>query len=395
LKFPVDNQTDDSPVTRTEFASSSQAFILCRFRDGKGVDFGTEKLSYAQIVALAGDYFGVPEKPISESSQESERQIRFKEHFNQLAKNENLASLVSWIFWIAKWIPDRLNAQTIAYTKLLGKSYSQLLATNFDHFAPFSWDAYQAGHQLALELAIDARNQYDKNKSGGRALLAAAYLVDGYASHFLSDSFSSGHLRVPRASMAKIGGLILGGMSVNDMHEADGEDGLIVCTPGNEQWFARGDGHLEGVNRNCVIAALQQSVEDIFEAFKERKKPLDRVSALVPSKVLAAGETGRNPDSDRSLKQTFPRFKFGDGASVVTQKDPSPYPQNPRTAYTDTFDKKKAEDLAGLGRRAGASVIYSDFDTADLSRVPQMDLEKEQRCLTANKIREDGPVHRF
>lgn len=69
----------------------------------------------------------------------------------------------------------------------------KLASNNHDHFLPYSKDAYLAGHELALSKAKEASKAelYEMKI----ALLEEAYSIDAFACHFLTDSFSSGHVR--------------------------------------------------------------------------------------------------------------------------------------------------------------------------------------------------------
>ncbi|MGH2459685.1 MAG: hypothetical protein ACRDIY_12550 [Chloroflexota bacterium] len=77
-------------------------------------------------------------------------------------------------------------------TKGTGKGgtdqYSQVLARNACHFAPFSWDRWMQFHQEARRLAKAGHEKQDP------ALINQAWLTNGYADHFLQDSFAAGHL---------------------------------------------------------------------------------------------------------------------------------------------------------------------------------------------------------
>jgi hypothetical protein len=53
--------------------------------------------------------------------------------------------------------------------------------------------AYTACHAVALDLAAAGR--------GNEAALKDAYFMDAWGLHFLTDAFSSGHLRVPRRAL--------------------------------------------------------------------------------------------------------------------------------------------------------------------------------------------------
>ena len=70
----------------------------------------------------------------------------------------------------------------------------KLAENNHDHFQPYAKDAYIVGHELALEKAREASKVGNQEEKILR-LLEEAYSIDAFACHFLTDSFSSGHLR--------------------------------------------------------------------------------------------------------------------------------------------------------------------------------------------------------
>jgi hypothetical protein len=56
--------------------------------------------------------------------------------------------------------------------------------------------AYCVGHTSALQLARKARDQ--TSDEAKMKMLRTAYIHEAFAAHFLTDLFSSGHLRAPR-----------------------------------------------------------------------------------------------------------------------------------------------------------------------------------------------------
>lgn len=69
----------------------------------------------------------------------------------------------------------------------------KLAKTNHDHFLPYAKEAYLTGHKLAMDKAREASNK--TNAEEKENLLHEALSLDGFACHFLTDSFSSGHIR--------------------------------------------------------------------------------------------------------------------------------------------------------------------------------------------------------
>jgi hypothetical protein len=88
---------------------------------------------------------------------------------------------------------------------------------------------YKAGHRVALNLASTATNETE---------LRYAYAIDAFANHFLTDLFSTGHLRVPRRAMHMD---ILPIYTAPDfcsqaMHDEDSATGLIVSNKRGKRW---------------------------------------------------------------------------------------------------------------------------------------------------------------
>ena len=68
----------------------------------------------------------------------------------------------------------------------------KLAVRNFDHFQPFAREAYEIGHELAMEKAREASHT---NKEHQIEIAHEAYSIEAFACHFLTDSFASGHMR--------------------------------------------------------------------------------------------------------------------------------------------------------------------------------------------------------
>lgn len=201
------------------------------------------KLSFGQIIALAGDFYGVPEYPIIDPyepphKQSSGRRQRFIAAYNTLAKAEydRIKSELDEILKIMtierseieavlqdkegnvvmfdgndhiRMVPKDVyeksgNSLAKEYDEVTGGKWifgvpvifgrmMKLADNNTDHFLPFAKDAYLAGHELALEKAREASQESEREKK--MRLLEEAYSIDAFACHFLTDSFSSGHLR--------------------------------------------------------------------------------------------------------------------------------------------------------------------------------------------------------
>ncbi|KAL9978936.1 hypothetical protein ACROYT_G016520 [Oculina patagonica] len=217
---------------------------------------------HSHIVALAGDYYGLPKQPViapveDKDEVDSGRHKRFLDAYNTLARvpkdeiqdelNKLLATLdrersgeqVDPQEWDEITGGIWMRGVPIQHGRML-----KLAENNHDHFLPYSKDAYLTGHQLAMDKAREA-SKYDGYER--KVLLHEAYSLDAFACHFLTDSFASGHTRTPRielrknATPAKVGDLLS-----KFMHDEDGKYGLRVTNARGDKWVAYGDGMLFG-----------------------------------------------------------------------------------------------------------------------------------------------------
>jgi hypothetical protein len=199
------------------------------------------ELSFGQMIALAGDFYGIPEQPIinpppkEQDKEKARRKERFIAAYNTLARapKETIEKELKQILEIMTEeknaiegapkegmaiIPkdDKVYIVPSEVYKKLGNSLVEkwdtitggkwmigipcifgrimkLASNNHDHFLPYAKDAYLTGHELALGKAKEAGTSKDPDLK--LKLLEEAYTIDAFACHFLTDSFSSGHIR--------------------------------------------------------------------------------------------------------------------------------------------------------------------------------------------------------
>ena len=103
--------------------------------------------------------------------------------------------------------------------------YLIISAHGFDHFALGSdaATAYTVAHGTAVNQAIVASSR------GNIADLNAAYAMNVLADHYLSDMFSTGHLRAPRQALHYNYALCTGNFLTKYMHDEDSALGLNVA----------------------------------------------------------------------------------------------------------------------------------------------------------------------
>jgi len=256
-------------------------------------------LTYGQLLALGGDFYGIPDKPISDGSTLADRQQRFTNAYNSLAQNPASKSEAMQILAVMQIEINAVNAAinkgepaSSAYKKLgdtlseqwnritgggsivspwipMGR-YLKLAATNWDHFSQCAVLAYTAGHSLALQAAVAAGQMGDKQKQG--IALQRAYAMNAFADHFLTDLFSSGHMRSPRKQLNDtVTPASAGGLLTRYMHDEDSANGLYVQNMRGNQWKAYGDKRyfdmVDVTNTILVNGAAQLSADEIFQAF--------------------------------------------------------------------------------------------------------------------------------
>ena len=173
-------------------------------------------LTYGQINALAGDFYGTSE-PISDGQSLQVQVQRFMRAYDWLATdttrqpdeaNAILALTQAEVDVINKALakdppddPSKVYSELPNVVETVLKyeyytlsrpqgfpSYLGLAMINWDHFGIDARTAYDAGHHAALQTALDGD-------------LLAAYALNAFADHYLEDSFSAGHMRTPRRGL--------------------------------------------------------------------------------------------------------------------------------------------------------------------------------------------------
>jgi hypothetical protein len=258
----------------------------------------TLRLSYGQIVALGGDFYGLPDQPISDGSSVEDQRDRFLRAFNSLATlpasleearkilhvmDTEIQAVNAALFdgtSIAKVYAELGDSLSVQWNMITGGGggstwwlnpgrYLKLAKTNWDHFGQRAVLAYKAGHAVALKQAISAGRA---EQSQRRKQLEVAYAMNAFADHYLSDLFSSGHLRTPRKELYESTTLGETGSYLSKyMHDEDCLYGLNVSNSRSESWKAYGDKRyfdtVDNENKWRVDEAVQISTDEIFQAF--------------------------------------------------------------------------------------------------------------------------------
>lgn len=264
---------------------------------------GAVQIQFAHIIALAGDFYGVPGQAISlPGGDDDQKTKRFENAFNTLAKADNNevrkllieikdeCSQVKHSSLPHHCYSNQMIEGNDAKNKIK-KDLKALFYDNSDHFSNNARDAYRIGHTYALKMAKEAGLKQDLEG------LKLAYALDAFACHFLTDLFAAGHIRNQRGELELF--LIselkfpadkakpLAGILTGAQHEKDGNEGLNVMNENGDQWRAYGDGCFFTPkckdNREKVIAATQQSVDEIYQAYLHPQEPTEEfVYQLLP-----------------------------------------------------------------------------------------------------------------
>ncbi|WP_213942069.1 phospholipase [Pseudomonas sp. dw_612] len=299
--------------------------------------------TYGQVLALGGDFYGIPDRPVSDGATPADRLNRFIAAFDTLAvlsasKVEAvkiLAVMQKEIDAVKQAIKDGKQpheaydalGDTLSeeWNKITGGGsfvsalfplgrYLKLAANNADHFGEWAQQAYIAGHIAALQHAAAAHASRDEKQ------LEVAYAMNAFADHYLTDLFSAGHLRVPRKAMAAaVTPSDLGSLITRFMHDEDSKFGLNVRNGNGEQWRAYGDKRhfdvIDSANRLHVNQAVQASADEVFAAY---------LSGTVPAfNTFAALKQLPDLQAVLNLASNFaPLFRL-EGGKVLRRKDVS------------------------------------------------------------------------
>ncbi|WP_407320306.1 hypothetical protein UQW22_07590 [Isoptericola halotolerans] len=254
-----------------------------------------ETLTYGQVVALGGDFYGVPgEKPISDGATFADRERLFREAFDTLWRGDRdeLRAVLALMDeeWQAVVVdrpasPERVfgdlgDSLSYKWNEVTGGApasegayglwakpgrFIRLAIANMDHFGADAEKAYLAGHAAACAMA-----PHDLNR---------ALAMNAFADHFLTDLFASGHVRTPRRLLndtawtgeGALSRQTIGGLLSRAMHGEENAVGLHVASGRKPHgWVAYGDRvELEpkaADNLAEAIKATQASFDDVLQA---------------------------------------------------------------------------------------------------------------------------------
>ena len=300
--------------------------------------YGQMNLSFADIFWLGGDLIGEPKQIIGLSADPAST---FQNNLAAFDKYKDYIPAVLTVYSnvitdVQKFIdtgstlvvPDKYNYE---YNKATGgwggsigalvKSglYLKLAQYNYDHFGDNAVKSYLTGHTLALEYASKATNAEE---------LKYAYFVEGYADHFLTDLFATGHSRTPRVEVVNYCANLGQGPAsflTKLMHDQDGSTGLTLVNGKGETWFGTGDENFyipaNKDNKIRALSVVQQSVDQIYNAYVS-KNANTAINNAEMKKVMPDVEATMNlVQNTVSYPQMYKVVKGTDGTIIINEYD--------------------------------------------------------------------------
>lgn len=288
------------------------------FKEGRVKLTNHLELEISEFYALMGDFFGLPDQAVSSGITLDQQIEIFQNAFKTLdatdpkkikdilvigaiqkqaltmAKQNCKCHPKSSCECAKKALEDVSSITNKLWNKATGGAfylypifqgdYLKLSKNNVDHFSQSARAAYQAGHELAnkliKEIELESRKKIQEEGKIER-LTNQVLAIEASAGHFLTDAFSSGHVRVPRKELYELKTLLgipvpsaITGLFTLVMHNEDGNNGLWVTDQlTGDVWKAYGDDSLltgKGKdNRIKVCAAARIGMLEIIGQLKQ------------------------------------------------------------------------------------------------------------------------------
>lgn len=253
--------------------------------NGAKITFGTE-------MALAGDFFAIPDAPISFGGNSTEQEKRFMNTYATLAEATNAPYRIYQLADIFAKEKEALAegikkgrsphdiyaeielAEGIEFILVdkenffdFSSLYLRLLPKSFDHFTSNNEIAFKAGYRIAWNMAKSAHTDLQAgNLAAANDKLKLAYSLLAFACHYLTDRFAAGHMRTPMLALHHQFGLV-GSLLAAFQHHEENTLGLEVHDWQGHIWRAYGDAwFFEAVNqvhRQHIQDNLQQLVNSL------------------------------------------------------------------------------------------------------------------------------------
>ena len=288
------------------------------------------RITVGEIVALAGDFFGIADRPISFADPEDEKGStdRFEDaYMTPFSDDPEIGNIISNVVNHVRAEAEEqhshfelgVRCRKLPMQGLLGNiqyglerreegsfkgfwhsPYFDLALKNFDHFGQEARRTFLTGHKIAIKKAQEAGSQHNLGA------LKIAFLQEMFACHFLTDLFASGHIRTPRKEILnyiiksrnkELSNLdisqnpilkdissidiLMAGLVGKVMHDQDSSNGVYVKIRKNadtnqernpeEIWLASGDGNFYNTSNQAYAVIVCQTVvlalKDLYQAY--------------------------------------------------------------------------------------------------------------------------------
>ncbi len=300
--------------------------------------YGQMNLSFADIFWLGGDLIGEPKQIIGISTDPTATFLinlaafdKYKDYIPAvLTVYSNVTTDVQKFIDTGSTlvVPDKYNYEYNQATGGWGGAVGALLKSglylklaqyNYDHFGENAVKSYVTGHTLALKYASKANNAEE---------LKYAYFIEGYADHYLTDLFATGHSRTPRVEIVNYCANLGQGPAsflTKLMHDQDGNSGLTLVNGKGETWFGTGDENFytpaNKDNKLRALSVVQQSVDQIYNAYVN-KNANTAVNLAEMKKVMPdVAATANLVQNTTSYPPMYKVIKGTDGSLIINEYD--------------------------------------------------------------------------
>jgi len=336
--------------------------IKAEFDSTTGLSVGNKKLTFGEIICLAGDFYAHLDEEahskLSSSWPSMNGMLAWlsTDYRSTTIENDSEEAVRDLLNTIGRDRDTNRGAAgemvAVAYDSMVNnfpaRRYIALATQNYCHFAcprP-GWTEdhnealglYKAYHQRALAQVRQANNAPRPEE-----ILHRALAIDAFGCHFLTDLCASGHIRVPRRLLGETYGAVTGGWMSKTMHEEDNILGLWCTTrvrnPHGSQivWRAYGDGVLRrnksAQHKLQVQEATRRSVAEVFEAYaaaisKQRPQYHGKAEDILPVPLAPGKMPERNaqgPDGrllpDRLKPNHWPLYWFRPDGMIIKREN--------------------------------------------------------------------------
>ncbi len=239
--------------------------------------------------------------------------------------------------------------------------------TNINHFFPLAHQEWKKQHQVAMDKAAKAHQQFT-SKSGdmklAENLVHQALQVEGFAEHFLQDSYASGH-QYPRAFEAidvdwfRFLRLAPSGVTVARTYHD------ILCILPNGLDLVRGKFHGDTIGPYKTMGKSDENLI-VKQTYNSLAEVLSKIAGINPSQVGAdspvpnegpnIGKIMNDEDAapiwysmERSLKQMIENAKFNMDGTITTDSGIRYNTSDVLHSWINAHDKSVIEKLNNKG----------------------------------------------